>query len=118
MYENKKQKLDYLLESLNKVLIKKYDNYNNRFIILKGNYILNNPEILFKDKKIKFVNLIEKLELINPLNLLKKGFSIVSIDNKIINNIKDIKEKDVLNIKLSNGIVNAEVNKIEEKNYE
>ena len=118
MYENKKQKLDYLLESLNKVLIKKYDNYNNRFTILKSNYILNNPEVLFKEKKVRFINLIEKLELINPLNLLKKGYSIVSIDNKIISNIKDVKKKDILTIKLSNGIINAEVNKIEEKNYE
>lgn len=118
MYENKKQKLDYLIESLNKVLIKKYDNYNNRLLIIKSNYILNNPEVLFKDKKNKFTNLIEKLELVNPLNLLKKGYSLVSINDKIINDVRNVKENNKINIRLSNGNISAKVEKIKEKKNE
>ena len=118
MYENKKQKLDYLIDNLNKIIINKYENALHRFELLKNNYILNNPEVLYKDKQVKFTGLIEKLELINPLNLLNRGYSLVSINNKIINNIKNINENDKLNIRLSNGTIIANVEKIEEKKNE
>ena len=118
MYENKKQKLDYLIDNLNKIIINKYENALHRFELLKNNYILNNPEFLYKDKQVKFAGLIEKLELINPLNLLNRGYSLVSKNNKIINNIKNINENDKLNIRLSNGTIIANVEKIEEKKNE
>lgn len=114
MYETKKQKLDILIDNLNKTLLKKYDNAKHKFEILKTNYILNNPNLLYKDKIIKLDNLIEKLELINPLGVLKRGFSLTYIDNKVVKDINDVKEGNNLLIKLHNGEINTTVIDIKE----
>jgi len=114
MYENKKQKLDILIDNLNKILLKKYDNAKHKFEILKNNYILNNPNLLYKDKIIKLDNLIEKLELINPLGVLKRGYSLTYIDNKVLKNIKDVKANDKLTIKLHDGEINTTVIDVKE----
>ena len=114
MYENKKQKLDILIDNLNKTLLKKYDNAKHKFEILKSNYILNNPNLLYKDKIIKLDNLIEKLELINPLGVLKRGYSLTYIDNKVIKDISDVKEGNNLLIKLHNGEINTTVIDVKE----
>ena len=114
MYENKKQKLDILIDNLNKTLLKKYDNAKHKFEILKNNYILNNPNLLYKDKIIKLDNLIDKLELINPLGVLKRGYSLTYIDNKVVKNIKDVKVNDNLVIKLHDGEINTTVIDVKE----
>ena len=55
-----------------------------------------------------------KLELINPLGVLKRGYSLTYIDNKVINNIKDIKQGDNLLIKLHTGEINTTVIDVKE----
>jgi len=114
MYENKKQKLDILIDNLNKILIKKYDTANHKFQLLKNNYILNNPEMLYKEKQSKLCNLIEKLELINPLGVLKRGYSLTYQDNKVINSINKLKVNEKLLIKLHDGEINAQIIEIKE----
>ena len=114
MYENKKQKLDILIDNLNKVLLKKYDKAKHKFEILKSNYVLNNPNLLYKDKIVKLDTLIEKLELINPLGVLKRGYSLTYIDNKVVKDVKEIKEGSNLLIKLHNGQINTTVVDVKE----
>ena len=114
MYENKKQKLDILIDNLNKTLLKKYDNAKHKFDLLKNNYILNNPNLLYKDKTIKLDNLIDKLELINPLGVLKRGYSLTYVDNKVLKNIKDVKVNDNLTIKLHDGEINTTIIDVKE----
>ena len=114
MYENKKQKLDILIDNLNKILLKKYDSAKHKFEILKSNYILNNPNLLYKDRIVKLDNLIQKLELINPLGVLKRGYSLTYLDNKVVSDIKNIKKDDKLIIKLHNGEINTTVIDIKE----
>ena len=114
MYEAKKQKLDILIDNLNNTLLKKYDNAKHKFEILKNNYILNNPSMLYKEQVNKLDNLIEKLELINPLGVLKRGYSLTYQDNKVINDIKKINKKDNLTIKLHNGDIISQIIDIKE----
>lgn len=112
MYESKKQKLDILIDNLNKNLLKKYDNVKHKFEMLKTNYILNNPNVLYKDKINKLDNLIEKLELINPLGVLKRGYSLAYQNEKVLNSIKNIKKEDELLIKFHDGELTAKILKI------
>ena len=114
MYENKKQKLDILIDNLNKSLLKKYDKAKHKFELLKNNYILNNPNLLYKDKINKLDNLIEKLELVNPLGVLKRGYSLTYIDNKVLKNINEVKQGSNLLIKLHNGEINTTVIDVKE----
>ena len=114
MYESKKQKLDILIDNLNNILLKKYDNAKHKFEMLKNNYILNNPNVLYKDRVNKLDNLIEKLELINPLGVLKRGYALAYQDNKVIKNINDINKDSNLLIKLHNGEINTKVLDVKE----
>ena len=112
MYENKKQKLDILLDNLNNSLIKKYNNYKHRYEIIKNSYVLNNPKLMYKDTVNKFVNLVQKLELVNPLNVLKRGYSLTYQDNKLLSNVTNIKINSNLLIKMYDGEIEATVNNI------
>jgi len=88
IYENKKQKIDLLKENTIRILMQKIDNNKNKLNNLKKNYILNNPKSLYKNHIIKLDNLIEKLELVNPLGILKRGYTLTSQEDKIITSIK------------------------------
>lgn len=89
IYEIKEQKLDNLIDKTNTII----------------NLYLNN-------KNNKYSNLINKLSVLNPLNTLKRGYSISKIDNKVISDIKDVKVNDTLNIKVSNGEIITSVKEI------
>ena len=114
MYENKKQKLDIILDSLNRILLNKCDKIKLKFELLKNNYILNNPNIMYKDKIIKLENLIEKLELINPLGVLKRGYSLVYKNDKLVSSINKINKDDTLLIKTYDLNINARVLDVKE----
>ena len=111
MYENKKQYLDTLQDRYNNYILNKLDKTKQNLTNLSNNHILLNPSILYKEKQAYFYNLIEKLEIINPLNVLKRGYSLVYKD-KLVKSIKKIKKDDNLNIRLSDGSINVVVKEI------
>ena len=111
MYENKKQYLDTLQDRYNNYMLNKLDKTKQNLTNLSNNHILLNPSILYKEKQTYFYNLIEKLEIINPLNVLKRGYSLVYKD-KLVKSIKKIKKDDNLNIRLSDGSINVVVKEI------
>ena len=92
IYENKRQKLDLIETTLNSNILLKLEN--------------NKKEIN---------NLLIQLDLLNPLNILKRGYSLTYKNNKIVKSIKNIKEKDNLTIKLSDGNINVVVRSVEDE---
>ena len=74
--------------------------------------ILQNPYNLIKDKKIKFDLLVNTLKLVNPLGILDKGYSLVEANGKIIKSSKDVSINDLIDIKLHEGSIKAEVREI------
>ncbi len=114
MIDNKKQKIDLIKESVIRILNLKLENNKNKLEKIKQNYILNNPEVIYKEKQNKLLNLIEKLELVNPLGVLKRGYSITKQENKVITKIKDIKKTKPLIIKLQDGEIETEIKNIKE----
>jgi len=131
IYEIKEQKFDNLLERLELNIINIINNNKDRLENLKSSYILNNPELIYKSKKEQYNNildklkinvknnlsnntnryllLINKLETLNPLSTIKRGYSIIRKNNKIISSKIDIKKDDILNIELFDGIINSKV---------
>lgn len=90
--QSRQQELDFLNERLNKVVT---DKYVNKFYQMEV--------------------IAEKLKVLNPLNVLQRGFSIVKQDDKYIKNIKDIDMDKSLNIELSDGTVETKIVQIKEK---
>lgn len=115
MYDNKKQKLIMYSDKLNGLINNIIINKKNKLNILHNNHIIINPLTLYNDK-IKYLDkLNEKLLVINPLNTLKRGYSILYKDNSTINSIKKLKINDKIKIKLVDGLVDASIDKMEEE---
>ena len=62
-----------------------------------------------KDYKLRTVEKITKLDALSPLKTLSRGYSIIEKDNKLIKSVNDLKIDDVVNLKLTDGNVNARV---------
>ncbi len=109
MYENKKQRLIMMMDKINNLVIHNVESKRINLNNLMNNHILLNPNELYKDKVISLNHIIEKLELINPLGVLKRGYSLTYKDDKIVNSVKQIKKDDILNIKLVDGNISTKV---------
>lgn len=114
MYENKRQNLDMILEKIKNIITTRLDFNKNEFRLLKNNYILNNPSELYKHSQIKLDNIIDKLELINPLNTLKRGYTLTYKANNLIKDINDINLNDKITTRLESAIIESKVTNIME----
>ena len=109
MYEIKEQNLDYLIDRLNKEMKSLVDNSRIRLYKTMGSYVLTNPAMLYKFKLQKLEHIINKLDVLNPMNTLKRGYAIVKCENKVISDIEKVNVDDIINIDIKNGIINAKV---------
>ena len=114
MFENKKQNLDLMNTKLNELMLGKVDKMKNELEKIKKSYVLTNPKLLYKDNVVCLKNIIDKLELLNPLNILSRGYSITYMNDKALKSVKEVKKDDVLKIKLYDGMLETRVSKIEE----
>lgn len=53
--------------------------------------------------------LIDKLVLLNPLNVMKKGYSITFKNNVVVTKYDDVNIDETINIRLNDGIVDAKI---------
>lgn len=112
IYEIKEQKFDTIYEKLFLLMRSISENnrtkYNNTIISLNHNM----DKVLLNNKN-RFLSSLNKLEVLNPLLTIKRGYSIAKIDNKIVTSINDVKEKDKLEIKVTDGTIYSTVTKKE-----
>ena len=114
MYEIKEQKLDILIDNLNRSITKLLEDNKIKLYTYSNSYILNNPDMLYKYSSQKLDHIISKLEVLNPLNTLNRGYAIIKKDNKVLSSIKKIKENDVINISLKDGEVTSKIIRVGE----
>lgn len=114
MYENKKQKLDMNLEKIKNLINNILEVRKSKFNLLKSNYLLNNPNEIYKHQQIRLENIIDKLNIINPLNTLKRGYTLTYSNDNIVKDIKDIKVGNVIKTRFTNGTVESTVTNIKE----
>ncbi len=116
MFDNRKQKLDAIAEKYNTIIFNKIDKFKNYLDKFKTNYIINNPDVLYKKHRTDLEKLTEKIILVNPLNILKKGYSLVYMDDKVIKSTQNIQIKDKLKIKMYDGNIDVYVDNKEVNN--
>jgi exodeoxyribonuclease VII large subunit len=112
-FQIKEQKLDELINRLNTNITNKLDSSKVRLNNVLSKRIIKNPEDLLIPKKNSLELVINKLELLNPLSVIKKGYSVVETDSKIIKSVKDVKENNKLKIKVIDGVIKANVEGVE-----
>lgn len=105
MFDGKKQTLDYLLERANQSVLKKVERMRTHMDHIKQNYLLLHPEELYKEEKLKLGTLMDKLELVNPMNVLKRGYTLTYLEDHTIGNAEDLSVGDQVKIKFYDGAI-------------
>mgnify|MGYP004630092963 FL=1 len=114
MYEILEQKLDNLIDKLNKEINIVIDNNKVRLFKSSNSYILTNPSMLYKFKEQALLGLTEKLEVLNPISTLNRGYGIVKKDNVVVSSIANVKDNDDIVINLRDGNIYSKVVKVSE----
>ena len=87
-----------------------YNRNKNKYVLeIRSKSLESNIVKYLTLNKHKYINLLSKLEVLNPLLTLKRGYSIVKKDNKVISLKKDLTTGDKINIELQDGSVSATV---------
>ena len=112
LYEIKEQKLDNVIDKLTTNINTILFTNKSKLEIIKNSIVFKNPNILYENK-LKITNyLIEKLEILNPLNALKRGYAVVKKNDKAISSIKDLKTNDELKISLKDGEILTRITEV------
>lgn len=81
--------------------------------LTKLNYLNNNLETIYNkiiDKNNYYLdNYLDKLIILNPLNLMKKGYSITYKDNKVVSSVKQIDINEEIDVRFQDGKIKAKV---------
>ncbi len=109
LYEIKEQKLDNIIDKLNTSMNTIIYTNKSKLEIIENSIIFKEPSILYDNKLKKTNHLIEKLEILNPLNALKRGYSVTKKNGKCISSIKDIKVNDTIDVNVKDGNIKAKV---------
>ena len=126
--------IDNLKIRLRENILKTLKQSELRFSKVKESFILSNPLAMYEVKEEKlnnYINVLNKyindilvdkrhklnidlnsLKLLNPVNIMEKGYSLVKVKEKIISNADDLKIGEKIDIKLHKGEVIAEVKEI------
>lgn len=112
LYENKKQKLDLAREHLIHAMQQHLEKKRVALEHIQKHYILCNPKQLYEPYQLLLKNTIEKLELLNPLSVLKRGYSLTYHNETLLRDISSLKKGDSITVKMHNGSIEANVEKI------
>ena len=114
IYEVKEQNLDNLIDKINRIIKVFIDNSKVELFKYQNSYVFNNPEIIYKFKKQNLDNIIGKLDVLNPMNTLRRGYAIIKKEDNVISSIKKLNKDDEIKINVSDGIIDAKIIKVGE----
>ncbi|MGJ9456927.1 exodeoxyribonuclease VII large subunit [Oceanobacillus sp. CF4.6] len=76
----------------------------------------NSMSQILEKKSVHLANNMDKLTLVNPLEIMKRGFALpYTSDGKIIKSVKKVKQNDSITVNLSDGNLSCQVLTIEEE---
>lgn len=114
IYEVKAQKVDNLIEKAILLITKSLTDNKNRLNTLDKEVKTDMTKVLDK-KTNKYLNVLSKLETLNPILTIKRGYTITKYNDKSITSIKDINKKDYIKTEVCDGIITSQVIDMEEK---
>lgn len=137
IYEVKEQRLSGLIDKLENFIKNNLSLAQNRLSHAMSSYVLKNPLAFYERDREKLILLrtkltsnmstyitlknknyellLNKLDLLSPLGILKKGYSVVTKDDKVVTDHKALQKDDMIDIRLLDGFVRAKVESTKEK---
>ena len=107
--EKKVMKMDALRARLGSSSNEIINSNQNRLSKVKGSNIFKNPQSIVENKRGDLNVQIGKLDVLNPLLTIKRGYAVARTDGKIVSSARDLKRDDVLEIQFKDGKVNTRV---------
>ena len=131
-------KFDNLSARLKTLLSSNLEGKKKQLSLLEGSFIFREPQRMLDakylltdnlareldravknlhDKKsAEFANVLSKLEMLNPLAVLSRGYSVLyDGENRIIKSVDDAKTGETVKIELSDGDIYSEIQRVERR---
>ncbi|MFA7106919.1 MAG: exodeoxyribonuclease VII large subunit, partial [Candidatus Izemoplasmatales bacterium] len=118
LIQTKELKFDNLYDKLYKsnplkIIENKKERVSNQLKMIKSEF-----KHYLNTERRDFSSLVEKLELVSPLNIMKKGYAIVKQDNIIKKSISEINETKLLQVMMYEGEITSKIITVERKKNE
>ena len=115
IYEVKIQQVDNLVEKATYLIKQQYNDSSNKYLFLNNRLEVSITKILDNSNN-RFIQILNKLEVLNPLLTIKRGYTITKSKNKTIKTIKDLQKQDIIETILSDGKIISKIEKLEANN--
>ena len=109
IYEIKAMILDNLVTKLELASKKNIVENKNKLLKLENRNILRNPEEILRMKREPYLRNLDKLNVLNPLLTLKRGYTLTKLEGKVVSSVKEVKSGDKLDVEFDDGIINTRV---------
>ena len=109
MYDIKNMQLDGIIGRFSLVSKNVINNNKNKLFELENSMVLKNPHLIINSKKEDYIRKLGKLEVLNPLLTLKRGYTIAKVNDKVVTSVNDVKKDDELEVKFEDGSVKTRV---------
>lgn len=107
--EQKSRRLDHLNEKLNLLHPGNKLEQSKEKLTLRTKRLNDYFLRVLNKKQNQYLLDINKLELINPLAIMKKGYSVTKIHGKVIKEVSDVKVDDNIDVLVNDGVISAQV---------
>jgi exodeoxyribonuclease VII large subunit len=88
-------------------------NGNNNKLKLDVNRLVSGLRILFQEHKNKIKHFDQAIRLLDPINVLKRGYSVTYLSEKAIKDSSELQTGDIIRTKVYKGSVNSKVEAID-----
>lgn len=112
--KTEKEYIDFLVSDIRKSINNKFQNENIYCSQIEGSLKLSTTN-LFKISNMKLDSLSKNVEILNPQNILKRGYSILLKDRKIITKTAELSENDMITNLIADGEILSNVKTIKKK---
>ena len=109
IYEIKGMHLDNLINKLEYASKNIITENRNKLLALENKNILKNPSEIIKMKREPYIRNVDKLNVLNPLLTLKRGYTLAKVNDKVVSSSKEVKSGDELEVEFDDGTVNTRV---------
>lgn len=111
MYQVKEQRFDSLFEKIHLLMNSIIVNEKNNCQILKQK-LENNIQKVLENEQHRYLHALNKLEILNPLLTIKRGYSITRNQDHVVTSIQQVKPHDKLKIEVTDGLIEARVEEV------
>lgn len=115
IYEVKEETFDRLYDRLELAMQHIVSKKQDQFSYIMKHRCFTNPEIVFANSERSLMAVLSKLEALNPLLTIKRGYSIVKNKKGLVSKVSDVKADELLSITVTDGTIEAKVVKEEKK---